>query len=140
MAIEAFVWSYENGEPTPLRFASVLTAFEEAGAKWELEAGCLHLDFGGAAYTCDVFLDPDATETDRVRGLMISRPIGGAALWQAVLRILSEQHAILFFSDDTTPLLWDLQSLEHFPADLIASLGTPVQVRTPEEILAGREH
>jgi len=137
MAIEAFVWSYKNGEPTPIRLANVLRAFEEAGAKWELASGCLHLEFGGAPHTCDVFVDTDAAETDRVRGLMISRPIRTAALWQGVLRILSEQHAILFFSDDTTPRLWDLHSLEHIPADLIASLGTPLQVRTPEDILAG---
>lgn len=140
MAIEAFVWAYENGEPAPLRFSNVLQAFEEAGAKWELESGCLHLDFGGAANTCDVFIDTDAAKTNRVRGLMISRPIRAGALWQAVLRILSEQHALLFFSDDTTPLLWDILSLEHFPTDLIASLGMPVQVRTPEEILARHVH
>lgn len=139
MAIEAFVWSYENGEPAPLRFARVLQAFEEAGAKWKLDAGCLHLDFGGAANSCDVFVDPDAAETDRVRGLMVSQPVRAGALWQAVLQILSEQPSIVFFSDDTTPLLWDLHSLAHFPADVIASLGTPVQVRTPEEILARHE-
>lgn len=136
MAIEAFVWCYENGEPASLAFADVLNAFGEAAGDWDPEAGCLPLDFGGPPDSCDLFLDKDAARTGRVRGLLVSRPVRAVGLWQGVLRILSENHAVLFFSDDTTPLFWDLKSVEHFPEDLIASLGTPVRVRTPEEILA----
>jgi hypothetical protein len=140
MSIEAFVWRYENGEPAAFQFDDVLNAFGEAVVGWNPESGSLQLEYGGPAETCEITCDKDAAETGEVRGLLISRPVRAAALWQSVLRILSENHAILFFSDDTTPLVWDLQSVAHFPQDLIAELGSPKQVRTPEEILehAGR--
>jgi hypothetical protein len=140
MSTEAFVWRYEHGEPAPFRFDDVVNAFGEAVAGWNPESGSLQLDFGGPAETCEVICDKDAAETGEARGLLISRPVRAAALWQSVLRILSENHAVLFFSDDTTPLLWDLQSVAHFPKELIAELGSLVQVRTPEDILehAGR--
>ena len=66
MGVEAFVWAYEHGEPAPLRFATVLQAFDEAGAKWDLDSGCLHLDFGEPENTCEVFVDEDA-EARRIR-------------------------------------------------------------------------
>lgn len=139
MSIEAFIWPYEKGEPASLEFAVVLKSFGDAALDWDAEVGRLPLQFGGPPNTCDVFCDKDAAETGRVRSLMISRPLRHESLWQAVLRIMAGGHCVLFFSDDTTPLFRDLQSVRHFPADLIASLGTPVCVRTPEDVIASHE-
>ena len=137
--IEAFVWTYDWGEPASFRFADVLEAFGESVAGWDAEHGRLRLEFDGPPDTCDVFCDKDAADTGVVRGLMIARPVRHSALWDAVLRIMSRSHAVLFFSDETTPLFWDLRSVVHFPEDLIASLGTPVCVRTPGDIVARHE-
>jgi len=134
MAVEAFILAYQDGEPARLSFTEVLEAFGESVVGWDPQDGCLHLDFGGPD-TCEVFADKDAAETGRVRGLLISRPIQAAGLWEPVLRILSRHHAVLFFSDDTTPRVWDPRSLKHFPEELIATLGRPVSVRTPADIL-----
>ena len=139
MGIEAFVWPYEGGEPAAFRFADVLGAFGPAVAGWDPEHGCLHLNFGGPAETCDVFCDKDAATTGRARGLMIARPVRHTALWDGVLRLLAGSHAVLFFSDDSTPRVWDLASVAHIPADVLASLGTPVRVQTPADILATHE-
>lgn len=139
MSVEAFVWPYENGEPATLAYTDVLNAFGSLVTSWEPEHGCLHLGFTDPPDTCDVYCGRDAAETGRVRSLMISRPLRHAALWRAVLRIMSENHVLLFFSDDTTPLFWDLRSVDHFPEDLIADLGTPVRVRMPHDIVASHE-
>jgi hypothetical protein len=139
MSIEAFIWPYENGEPSSLEFAAVLKAFGDAALDWDAEDGRLPLQFGGPPNACDLFCDKDAAEMGRVRSLMISRPLRHESLWQAVLRIMAGGHCVLFFSDDTTPLFRDLRSVRHFPADLIASLGTPVCVQTPEDIIASHE-
>ena len=139
MATEAFLWAYENGEPATLRFSEVLKAFGDSVAGWDPRYGRLRLEFTSPADGCEVFCDPDSAETDRVGGLMISRPIRHPGLWQAVLRILSEHHAVLFFADETTPRFWNVESAKHFPDDLIAGLGTPQRVRTPEDIIASLE-
>ena len=83
----------------------------------------------------EVWCGKDAEETGETRGLLIFRPTKHPRLWDSVLQLMSVNHAMLFFDDDTTPLFWDLDSVAHFPADLIANLGTPVRVRTPEDII-----
>lgn len=139
MSVEAFVWPYENGEPSSFAFVDVLNAFGQSVVAWEPEFGCLHLELADPPDSCDVFCDKDAAETGRVRSLMVSRPVRHAGLWEAVLRLMSGSHSVLFFSDHTTPLFWDLRSVEHFPADLIAELGKPVCVRTPDDVMASHD-
>lgn len=139
MGVEAFVWTYENGEPSPLSFADVLSAFGELVASWEPKYGCLRLEFTDPPDSCDVFCGTDAAETGRVRSVMISRPVRHPELWRSVLRIMSEHHTLLFFSDDTTPLIRNNEAVAHFPDDLIAELGKPVCVRTPDDIIASHE-
>lgn len=139
MGIEAFVWPYENGEPAAFSFSAVLGAFGDLVASWEPEFGSLHLRFTHPPDTCDVYCGRNSAETGLVESVMISRPTRHPELWKSVLSLMSQSHSFLFFSDDTTPLVWDLQSVRHFPQDLIADLGEPACVKTPDEILALHE-
>lgn len=137
MGVEAFLWPYEGGEPSAFRIDDVLEAFGDAVAGRDPESGRLRLDFGGPPEVCDVFCG-EASPAGLVRGLTIDRPVRSLGLWRGVLRLMSGRHAVLFFSDDTTPLFRDPASAGHLPPDLLAELGTPVRVETPEDIVARR--
>ena len=137
MSTEAFVWPYRHGEPTTFAFAEVLSAFGQSVTRWDAADGCLQLDLGEDS--CTVFCGKDVAETGRVPSLTIFNPVRLSALWQPILRLMSESDAVLFFSDDTTPLFWDVRSASHFPPDLIESLGAPRAVRSPEDIVAIHE-
>ena len=139
MGIEAFVWIYRDGEPASLPFSDVIGAFGDAVREWNPESGRLHVEYRSAIDSCDIYCGKDVMQTGRVTSLLIDRPIGNPALWEAVLKIMSLGHALLFFSDDTTPRFRDAASAEHFPMDLIASLGTPLKIHTPQDIMEGRE-
>ena len=52
---------------------------------------------------------------------------------------MRQGNVILFFSDDTTPLYATADAPRHFPKELIASLGTPKLVASPQEILDSHE-
>jgi hypothetical protein len=139
MGIEAFVWIYRDGEPASLPFSEVIAAFGDAVRDWDPEFGRLRLEYGSEIDSCDIFLGKDAMQTGRVSSLLIDRPIVNPELWEAVLKIMSLGYALLFFSDDSTPRFRDFASALHFPKDLIASLGTPVMIRTPQDINENRE-
>jgi hypothetical protein len=140
MGIEAFVWIYRDGEPASLPFSEVIAAFGDAVRDWDPEFGRLHVEFGSWSDSCKIFCGKDVLETGRVTSLMIDRPIRHPGIWEAVLRVMSLGHVLLFFSDDTTPRFRDIASASHFPKDLIASLGSPLSVRTPQDITASFDH
>ncbi len=141
MGIEAFVWVYQNGEPASLPFSDVAGAFGDAVREWDPESGRLRLVYGSEIDSCDVYCckGEGVKQTGRVTSLLIARPIGNPEFWEAVLKIMSLGHALLFFSDDTAPRFRDIASASHFPKDLIASLGTPLRTRTAKDIIESRE-
>src|SRR5262245_49879616 len=112
MGIEAFVWIYRDGEPASLPFLDVIGAFGDAAREWHPEFGRLRLEFTSEIDSCDVFCGKYAMQTGRVKSLLIDRPIGNPALWEAVLKIMSLGHVLLFFSDDTTPRFRAIASVE----------------------------
>ena len=134
MGAEAIVWIFRDGEPASLQFSDVIGAFGEAVHDWDPVSGRLHVEYDSEIDSCDIFCGKDAMETGRVRSLLIDRPVANPRMWEAVLKIMSLGHVLLFFSYDTTPRFWDIASVSHFPDDLIASLGIPVRVRTPQDI------
>jgi hypothetical protein len=140
MGIEAFVWIYRDGEPASLAFSEVTAAFGNAVRDWDPEFGRLHVEFGSWSDSCEIFCGKDVLETGRVTSLMIDRPIRHPGLWEAVFKIMSLGHVLLFFSDDTTPRFRDIASASHFPKDLIGSLGIPLRVRTPQDFAANFGH
>jgi hypothetical protein len=138
MGNEAYLWSYREGDVALFAIADVIQAFGSAVQEATSESNPLRLEYDSKIDSCDVFLCEDESDTPGyISSLMIARPCSNPSFWNSILSIMRQGHFLLFFSDDTTPLFWDLASAEHFPADLIESLGTPTQVRDASEI-AGR--
>jgi hypothetical protein len=138
MGTKAFVWIYRDGEPASLPFPEVIGAFGDAVREWDPEFGRLCVGYSSEIDSCDIYCGKDAMQNGCVKSLTIDRPVGNPKLWKAVLEIMSLGHAVLFFSDDSTPRFRDIGSASHFPNDLIASLGTPSTIRTPQDIVVGR--
>jgi hypothetical protein len=138
MAVEAFVWFYQDGEPVEIEVAEVLNAFGGAVAMWEPETGRMQLDFGDPSDTCEIYVDREAASSGFVSGLLISRPVQAPRLWSGVLELMSAHHGLLFFSDDTTPRFRDLADAAHYPPDLLQELGALVEVSSVADITGGR--
>ncbi len=138
MGIEAFVWPFENRDHAALPVAGILTAFELFTRNFDQEAGLLSIDFD-QANSCDIHLGTNAVETGLTKGLTICRPVRDHRLWQCILEFMRQGNVILFFSDDTTPLYATPDAPNHFPKDLIESLGAPRLVASPDDIVRSHE-
>jgi hypothetical protein len=138
MGIEAFLWRYENGEIAAMDVSRIREALRPFTRDFHPETGVLRVEFDREIDSCDFYLGVHAAETGRTEGLMISRPITDARLWQCVLEIMRMGNIILFFSDDSTPLHATENAPAHFPADLLDSLGAPKLVTSPHEIVDRR--
>lgn len=139
MGIEAFIWRYENGETAPFPLAEVLEAFSSHTLRFDEESGVLSVQFGDEIDSCDIYLGKESALTSLTHGIMISRPVRALELWECVFKIMQFGNVTLFFSDDTTPLYATAGAPDHFPGDLLDSLGEPKQVATAQEIVETHE-
>ena len=140
MGIEAFIWRYDNGENASFPLTDVLDVFSSHTVGFETETGVLSVRFGDDINSCDIFLGAESAKTGFTKGLMISRPVRAIELWECVFKIINSGNVILFFSDDTTPLYATVEAMDHFPIDLLDSLGEPKHIATPQEILNSHEY
>lgn len=139
MGIEAFIWRYEHGESVSLPLADVLAVFSSHTVGFDAKSGVLSVQFGDEINSCDIYLGKESAFTGLTRGIMISRPVQALELWECLFKIMQTGNVILFFSDDTTPLYATAGAPDHFPDDLLDSLGEPKQVATAQEIVETHE-
>ena len=139
MGIEAFIWRYENRENTSFPLTDVLGAFSSHTVGFDATTGVLSVRFGNEVNSCDIYLGEDAANTGFTKGLMFARPVRALELWECVFELMNSGNVILFFSDDTTPLYASAGAPDHFPPDLLDSLGVPKQVATPQAIVESHE-
>lgn len=135
MSIEAFIWNYRNGEPVGFAFDVIRDIFWTAESEWQSEPGCLKVHFEHPSDDVDIYLGKNPAETNHVEGIMISRPIDHPDFLARMLRVLQLGDVMLFYSDDTTPILFRGADPNHFPVDLLGELGTPRFVDSPLGLL-----
>lgn len=130
MSFDLFFSSYRDGQPhaLPESFWRGPVAPHVASA----EPGCLCLRYDDGTAS-DLHLS--AAETDHP-GAMLSRPGPHPALWAAMLTWLRQEGVVLMVPGDVPPLVGSPHSARHLPADLLATMGEPVVIERPEEILA----
>lgn len=139
MGIEAFLWSYRDGDVASLPFEPIRNLFSCYTTDWDPATGRIHVCFQDKFTCCDIYCGPEAETTNSVGGLMISRPVQHPDLWRCVLEVMRMGHVLLFFSDDTTPLFTAADAPSHFPAELLESLGSPRYVSMPDDIPRSHE-
>ncbi len=140
MSIEAFIWIYELGENSSFPLEEVLNVFRSFTDSFDPASGILCARFGEPIVdACDIYLGSDAAVNGVTKGLMISRPIRNTRLWDCVLSIMRTGHVILIFTDDSTPLYATPGAPNHFPQDLIDSLGDPKLVSSAQDIIDSHE-
>ena len=139
MGIEAFIWSYSDGDVAPLPFDKIQSLFAKYVVDWDSTNGRMRVCFGDESTSCDVYCGPEAEASNSVNGLMISRPVNHPDLWQCVLDVMRMGNVLLFFSDKTTPLFAFEDAPKHFPKDLLEALGKPRIVQSSEDIIQSHE-
>lgn len=135
MSIEAFIWNYRDGEPIGFDYGVVRNILSTDDTDWLDEHGCLRVQFRDPSDFVDIFLGRDAPTTNHVDGIMISRPILHPEFLQKVFRVMQLGDVMLFYSDETTPLLVRGADSAQYPNDLLEELGEPRYVASPAELL-----
>lgn len=140
MSIEAFIWRYDRGENVSTPLDDVLQIFRPYTDSFDAETGVLSVRFGGETDSCDIYLGAAAAGGGMINAITIASPVQDSRLWDCVLAILRFGNAILFFSDDSTPLYATPDAPSHFPPDLLDYLGEPTLVATAQDIIQSHEH
>lgn len=135
MSIEAFVWNYCDGEQCPLSFDEVMKVFSGLETDWDAEHGRLEVTISGPPNVVDIYFGREAESTRQIAGLTISRPLRHDDFLDCLFAILNLGHAMLFYSDETTPIFRDLRHTAHYPPDLLAELGVPRVALSPRDLL-----
>lgn len=135
MGIEAFIWNYRDGEPIGFDYATVLEILSTDQTEPLNEYGFLRVWFQEPNDVVDIHLGRDAADSGHVSGIMVSRPIRHPAFLERLLRVLGLGDVMLFYSDETTPVFRSGADAGHYPADLLAELGEPRYVNTPQGLI-----
>jgi hypothetical protein len=88
----------------------------------------------GPCDECVVFLNPLGDSDELIHFLTIERPCRDERLWLDVLSILRLGNGVLYFPGGS-PVMVDILAAEHLPSAMLASLGEPVLVDGPWDIL-----
>lgn len=135
MSIEAFMWNYRKGEPIGFDYGVVRNILSTDDTDWLVEHGCLRVRFRDPSDSVDIFLGRDAPTTNYVDGILISRPILHPEFLQKLFRVMQLGDVMLFYSDETTPILVRGGDSEQYPDNLLKELGEPRYVASPAELL-----
>lgn len=135
MGIEAFIWNYRDGEPIGFDYATLLEILSTDQTEPLNEHGCLRVWFQEPDDMVDIYLGKGADESGHVSGIMVSRPILHPAFLERLLRVLELGDVMLFYTDETTPVFCCGADAGQYPADLLAELGEPRYVNTPQGLV-----
>ena len=119
MGFEVFVSWYEKGAPAPIQFGAVHGAFGLAAAPPEPKG--FHVRYGPADDSY-VYATPraDGTLTD----IMIERPCGAPALWDAIVAIMRLGNGLCCWPGDKCAVA-SVSAMDHLPDDAGEGLGEP---------------
>lgn len=134
MGIEAFVMNYRDGEVNPLSFQLVREIFDARGTSWNADLNYLNARFYEPDDYVDIYFGCDAASTGQVSGFTIVRPILHPDYLNRLYLALQLDNVMLFYSDETTPIFHPSGDPSHYPADLLAQLGTPRFANCPQEL------
>lgn len=135
MSIEAFVWNYRDGEPVGFPCDVIRDILLAGSAGGEIVDGFLTVRFENPADSVAIHVGREAEEVNHVPGLTISRPLTHPDYLARIFRLLQLGDVLHFYSDETTPVFARGVNIEHYPAELLAELGTPRFIDTPSRLL-----
>ncbi|AMV22499.1 hypothetical protein [Planctomyces sp. SH-PL14] len=135
MSIEAFVWNYRNGEPVGFAYDVIREILLPGSAGGEIVDGFLTVRFANPADSVAIHVGREAEQTNHIPVLVISRPLTHPDYLARIFRLLQLGDVLHFYSDDTTPVFARGADTGHYPAELLAELGTPRFIDTPSGLL-----
>lgn len=135
MGIEAFVMNYRDGEAKPISLDRIRNIFDTPGTVWNTEYNYLHALFHDPDDYVAIYCGRDALATGETKGLTIVRPIVHHDFLDRLYRVLQLDNAMLFYSDETTPVFHPSADPTQYPDDLLATLGSPRFANEPAELL-----
>jgi hypothetical protein len=131
VSLEIFVVFFSDQEPATVPRTIIETAFGPFVVR--VEPGLMQLSFPDDG-EADVFVD-DAAE---VGGMMISGPPPNPEFWESLFDILRQTRSALFWPPGQL-VVANPGAIEHLPPDMVESMGEPIVVSAPSEILQAIE-
>jgi hypothetical protein len=131
VSFELYLQCFHKGEPASVPRQSVRQLFGEYLTEIERDLWRWGFD---AVNSCDVYLTSNKRDPSRIQGLMVSRPIQDARLFDALLAILKLGNVVLYFPGGRAPLVADRKMVEHMPLAMVEALGKPKRVTTGKQI------
>lgn len=135
LSIDSIIWNYRDGEPIGFAFDVIRDILSTRDTDWNSD-GYLSVRFENPPDNIDcIYLGEDASKTNHVKGIMISRPICHPDYLARVFRILELGDVMMFYTDDTTPVFVRGSDPSHYPTGLLGELGTPRFIDSPSGVL-----
>jgi len=134
MGIEAFVMNYRDGNVAPIALDRILKIFDTPDTAWNTQYNYLHAVFTDPCDYVAIYCGHDALATGETSGLTIVRPIIHPDFLERLYRVLQLDNAMLFYSDETTPVFHPSADPSHYPDDLLQTLGSPRIAHCPTDL------
>ncbi len=133
MSFEVFLACYHAGNPAGVPRSEIHDLFDaHVSAHSEPDWWDLVYDW---ETTCSLSLQPMDGDNELIHWITVHRPCGDRRFWQFLLQLMTKGNVVLFFPGDSPPLVAKASVAAHMPAARIESLGQPVVVADPDEIL-----
>ena len=123
MSLEFYFLPYHQGQPASLPRAELRRLFPVVDAESEPDYWRIRYD---ATHECAIGLTPVDGRPDLVASFCIYRPCAAPRFWNDLLTVLRLGPVALVFPGDAPPIVGSHATVAHLPADVIASMGTPL--------------
>jgi hypothetical protein len=130
MGFELYLQCFGETESLGLPRDSVRALFPVDKASSEPDFWRLRYD---GHNSCDIGVNPLATDATKLAGLYVDRPCRDIRLWDSLFAILNMGSIVLFFPGGPLIIAQEIDAAG-LPEEIIESLGTPVRVNSGEAI------
>jgi len=128
MSFDLFFQTFQSGVPAPFSTALIEKGFGPYASERSPGRWVLRYPNGGF---CELYVDAEQeTETS----FMVARPPDSPEFWRTLLDLLQQTPSCLYWPGGG-PLIANPMVRNHLPPDMIESLGEPIVVSAPEQII-----
>jgi hypothetical protein len=128
MSFDLFLQSFKDGAPTTFPTALIEKGFGPYAAIREPRCWVLRYPNGGYG---ELYVD---AAQESLGHFMVARPPDSPEFWRALLDLLQQTSSCLYWPGGG-PVIANPTVRNHLPPDMIQSLGEPIFVSAPEQIV-----
>lgn len=139
MSFDIYFIAVDEGDVGELPLAFIENAFQKGSAEWV--DSTLRIEYStpdGLRTIETVDIDFNIVLGDdepKIAGFSVNRPPECKDFWLAIVSFLQISHSALFWPGNHALAVGMSETIAHLPPEMIASLGEPNLISTPEQLL-----